>query len=207
MSQTVTEPKKQTSRKVRALLAGGLVLGVGAAVTLATWTDQEWATGIFGAGSFNIQSSNDGATFADNESQDGAAALDFELTGGDNLNLAPGATVAAPFVLQLDADTTYDANVSLEEATATPVDADLTYGIVTVDDVAACTAEATGTAVVPAGTAIGTTEGATVFDLTAGAEGATGAPVTLCFQVTAGDGLVEGQEITASWGFLGESVE
>ncbi|MGZ2223858.1 SipW-dependent-type signal peptide-containing protein [Glutamicibacter nicotianae] len=29
----------QKSRKVKALLAGGLVLGVGAAVTLAAWTD------------------------------------------------------------------------------------------------------------------------------------------------------------------------
>lgn len=205
MSQTVTEPKKQTSRKVRALLAGGLVLGVGAAVTLAAWTDQEWATGIFGAGSFNIQSSADGETFDDHETQGDAAALTFELPGAQNLS--PGDTVAAPFALQLDADTTYDANVTLTEATVDPAAADLTYGIITVDDVAACTPEATGTSIIPAGTAVGSTEGATAFDLTAGADGATGTPVTLCFQVTAGEDLVEGQNITASWGFLGETVE
>ncbi|MGX9899679.1 SipW-dependent-type signal peptide-containing protein [Arthrobacter sp. SA17] len=34
--------------KVRALLAGGLVLGIGAAFTLAAWTDNEWVFG--GAG-------------------------------------------------------------------------------------------------------------------------------------------------------------
>lgn len=35
--------EKATGRKVRAILAGGLVLGVGAAVVLAAWNDSEFA--------------------------------------------------------------------------------------------------------------------------------------------------------------------
>ncbi|XSS44541.1 SipW-dependent-type signal peptide-containing protein [Propionibacteriaceae bacterium Y1685] len=41
-----------TSRKFRAALAGGLVLGIGAVVTLAAWTDDENAAGQFSAGTF-----------------------------------------------------------------------------------------------------------------------------------------------------------
>jgi len=36
-------------RRLRAVLAGGLVLGVGAALTLAAWNDAEFATGSFQA--------------------------------------------------------------------------------------------------------------------------------------------------------------
>ena len=37
-------------RKVMAVAAAGLVLGVGASVTLAAWTDTEWVFGGNGAG-------------------------------------------------------------------------------------------------------------------------------------------------------------
>ncbi|HEY4558091.1 MAG TPA: SipW-dependent-type signal peptide-containing protein [Enteractinococcus sp.] len=207
MSASVTEPKKNTSKKVKALLAGGLVLGVGAAVTLAAWTDQEWAEGLFTTGSFNIESSVDGTTFGDNETQDGAAVLEFDLTGADNM--APNETVAAPFVLRLDDTTTYDATVALETAAADGVNAgELTYGIVQVDDAAGCTPDAAGTGtIVPAGTAMNSVEGATDFDLTAGADGAAGEAVTLCFQVASGADLEEGATTTANWQFIGTSVE
>lgn len=206
---SVTEPRtnRTRSRKVKALLAGGLVLGVGAAVTLAAWTDQEWAQGDFGAGSFNVQGSTDGENFTDHESEAGAANLSFDLTGGDNLT--PGDTVAAPFVMRLDADTTYDATVELTTAAADGAAADaLTYGIVAVDSAAACTAEAAGTAqIVPDGTALTSVAGATTIDLSAGAEGAAGAPIALCFQVSASDALEQSQTATANWQFVATSVE
>ncbi len=41
---------------MRALLAGGLVLGIGSAATLAAWTDQELATSAVAAGTFSIVS-------------------------------------------------------------------------------------------------------------------------------------------------------
>ncbi|MCU4296303.1 hypothetical protein D3I60_04265 [Brevibacterium permense] len=197
---------KTRSRKFKAILAGGIVLGVGAAVTLAAWTDDEWAEGVFGAGSFNVQGSTDGTTFADHESSDGAAALTFDLDGGDNMS--PGDTVAAPFVLRLDGPTNYDAAVSLESAAGGGDNAAaLTYAIVQVDSVGDCSASATGTSVVPAGTALDSTTGAADFNLTAGADTATGDPVTLCFQVTAGDSLEQGQNTTARWQFTATSAE
>ncbi|MFJ6537702.1 SipW-dependent-type signal peptide-containing protein [Paenarthrobacter sp. NPDC091711] len=44
----VAKTSSNKATKVRALLAGGLVLGVGAAFTLAAWTDNEWIFGNSG---------------------------------------------------------------------------------------------------------------------------------------------------------------
>lgn len=205
MSASTTSTSAR-GRKVRAILAGGLVLGVGAAVTLAAWTDQEWAVGSFGAGSFNIEGSTTGeeASFTDHESPAGAATLGFEVGAG---NLSPGDTVAAPFVLRTDETTTYDATVALTSAIGEGANAaNLTYGITQVAGVADCVEGATGTAVVPAGTALDSVTGANEFTLAAG-DGAAGAPVTLCFQVTAGEGLTQGDPGTANWEFTATSVE
>ena len=194
------------SRKFKAILAGGIVLGVGAAVTLAAWTDDEWAEGVFGAGSFNVQGSTNGTDFTDHESEGGAAALTFDLNGGDNMS--PGDTVAAPFVLRLDGPTTYDATVALTSAAGGGDNAAaLTYEIVQVASAGECSATATGTSVVPAGTALDSTTGAADFDLSAGAGTATGDPVSLCFKVTAGDSLEQGQNTTAQWQFTATSAD
>jgi len=48
--------RSRTLRRVRALLAGGLVLGMGSAATVAAWTDQELATSSVSAGTFSIVS-------------------------------------------------------------------------------------------------------------------------------------------------------
>ncbi|MGP9539886.1 SipW-dependent-type signal peptide-containing protein [Brachybacterium sp. AOP43-C2-M15] len=201
MSTATTDNSR--GRKVRALLAGGLVLGVGAAVTLAAWTDQEWAIGEFGAGSFNVEGSTDGSAFADHDSEAGAAQLEFEV---DADNLTPEDVVAAPFVLRLDDATTYDATVELTDAAGSGANAaHLTYGIIEVGSAAECTDDATGSAIVPAGTALDS--GTAGFDLVAGADGEAGAPVTLCFQVTAGPDLLQGETGTATWGFTATSVE
>ena len=55
--------KNQNRRKkTRAIMASGLVLGVGAAVTLAAWSDTVWGEGTFGTEntSFNIQGNFEG---------------------------------------------------------------------------------------------------------------------------------------------------
>lgn len=194
------------SRKFKAILAGGIVLGVGAAVTLAAWTDDEWAEGIFGAGEFNVEGSTNGTDFDDHESSAGAAELSFSLDGGDNLS--PGDTVVAPFALRLDGPTTYDATVALTSAAGGGDNTTaLSYEIVQVASAGECTATATGTSVAPAGTALDSTTGATEFDLTAGTDTATGDPVALCFKVTADDTLTQGQDTTAQWQFTATSAE
>ncbi|MEF3403573.1 SipW-dependent-type signal peptide-containing protein [Agromyces sp. CCNWLW203] len=77
------------SGRWRALLAGGLVLGVGATATLAAWNDAETATGTFGSSVFDTVSKNStDATFASHDQT--AATLTFAATG-----MSPGALFTA----------------------------------------------------------------------------------------------------------------
>jgi predicted ribosomally synthesized peptide with SipW-like signal peptide len=55
--------RPRVSIRVRAALAGGLVLGLGAGLTVASWTDAEFVKGTFTASSFNLQSSVQGGTY------------------------------------------------------------------------------------------------------------------------------------------------
>ncbi|HEU5224138.1 MAG TPA: SipW-dependent-type signal peptide-containing protein [Candidatus Lumbricidophila sp.] len=69
-------------RRWSAALAGGLVLGLGATVTLAAWNDSEFATGTFGASVFDLESKSAGAgttTYASRTSAPGAS-LAFSAT-------------------------------------------------------------------------------------------------------------------------------
>lgn len=195
------------SRKVKAILAGGLVLGLGAAITLAVWNDSEFVTGAFGAGHFNVQGSADGTTFADHTPIGSAATLSFS-TGFNNLS--PSQTVASPYVLHLDKDTTTGATVSVNSATATGAAAsELTYKIVEVATVAGCTPVATGTStIVPAGTALNSVASAVPFTLAKSTTLGTdpGADVFLCIQVTSSTTLVQDTSAVGTWQFLATST-
>lgn len=194
-------------RKVLAVLAGGLVLGVGAAVTLAAWNDSEFATGEFGAGAFNLEGATDGAagTYADHDSAAGAAALEFTLPLADNL--APGDVVHAPFWVRLDADTTSPA--TLEAAGVTPGtggnEANLSYTVQAIAADATCDATAAGTQLASGADLSAFTAGGTQA-LDVGTTGAAGTPTQLCFTVTAGDGLAQGLPATATWEFVATST-
>lgn len=108
--------KQRNRRKIRAILAGGTVLGLGAAITLAAWNDSVFAQGDFDLGTFNIQGN--------------ASALDTLLTGWDEYDtsgtaaplafqinasqMAPGKRVYAPFSLRIDpANASFDADVEI----------------------------------------------------------------------------------------------
>ncbi|SFH86076.1 hypothetical protein E3O11_09355 [Cryobacterium levicorallinum] len=52
------DSRQKRNRRIRAVLAGGLVLGLGAAVTLAAWNDSEFARGSFAASGFNLVGSS-----------------------------------------------------------------------------------------------------------------------------------------------------
>ena len=71
------EAKRLRLRRIRAILAGGLVLGVGAAATLAAWNDSEYGAATFTAGRFDIVGSTDGTTFASHATSGAAATLSF----------------------------------------------------------------------------------------------------------------------------------
>lgn len=114
MPQSAPVPAR--SRKAKALLAGGLVLGVGAAVTLASWTDEAYVEATFGTSSFNVQVTSDGGTAWEEADTPGtASALMFSL-GFDTLE--PGATVYAPVSLRTDPAGSVAGTVTLEGAAA-----------------------------------------------------------------------------------------
>ncbi|MEO7015325.1 MAG: SipW-dependent-type signal peptide-containing protein [Leifsonia sp.] len=189
--------KGMRSRRVRAILAGGLVLGVGAAVTLAAWNDSEFATGTFSAGTFNLVGSTDGTTFTDHATAGTAATLGFTVPAS---SLSPGSVTYAPFAVELAANTTNAAIVTVSNAATTGTVTQLTYELLQTTTFG-CASGTTGTDLVPAGTALATVPGTPTFPLAQGTGGAAGAPVFLCFKVTAGAGLTQGQTGSATWQF------
>lgn len=177
---------RQGWTKARAVLAGGLVLGVGAAITLAAWTDDEWATGLFGSGTFGIEGSTDGTAFADHPTEADAAELDFTVAAD---NLAPGDVVYAPFAVQLERDSTYDAEVTIAQAVdpaLTGVSADYVF--------------TTALGCSEAAYAAGTDENAATFALDSLAD-----VQNVCFRVTAGDDLAQGVTGGITWNFAAVS--
>jgi predicted ribosomally synthesized peptide with SipW-like signal peptide len=101
------------SRRLRAILAGGLVLGVGAAVTLAAWTDQENAAGSFTASVFNTESSVDRSNWNHNIGD----PLVATLTAGTGMS--PGVSRFAPFNIRTTDATTVAGTVLLNDTDAT----------------------------------------------------------------------------------------
>jgi len=198
------DTRRARNRRLKAILAGGLVLGVGAAVTLAAWNDSEFAQGTFTAGAFNLEGSTDGTAYADHADQAAPAQLDFSVP---TLNLAPEDVVSAAFAIRLDETTTNPANAVISApllGTSGSVE-NLTYSLTRTAEFG-CDADVSGT-LVPAGTAVGTVPGTPTVPLAAGVDDAAGESVFVCFTVTAGADLVEGQTGTATWQFLATSVD
>lgn len=192
-------------RKVSAVLAGGLVLGVGAAVTLAAWNDSEFATGTFAAGSFNLEGSVDGTTFSDHDDADSAAVV---FNTADHQNLSPGETVYEPFWLRLSETSTSAATVELEGVTGTGGEnvPYLSYSIFEVD--AECSATGVADAVeVGSGATLGEAVSAQAISLAAGSGENPGEAAQLCFAVTAAEGLLEGESAATTWQLLATSID
>lgn len=110
------------NRKRKAVLAGGVVLGLGATVTLAAWTDDVWVTSSFSAGKFNVQAAVDTA---------GTGWAEFNSSPGGGLTftvaptaMTPGQSVYAPLNLRVGPDASqYNAKITLAAAPAGPATA------------------------------------------------------------------------------------
>jgi len=186
---------------VRAILAGGVVLGVGAAITLAAWNASDFATGTFKSGTFALEGSIDDTTFAAHPAAPGAA-LSFTAPVAD---LSPNDVVYSSYCVRLAAGTTANATVTVNTGTPTGSLAGLTYSLVQTTGTT-CDATTTGTSLVPSGTALGTVPGAPTFALSAGSPTTSaGTAVHLCFTVTAAAGLAQGLSGTATWQFAAQS--
>lgn len=85
--------------RVRALLAGALVLGVGASLTLASWTDDTYAEGSFQASSFAVESNVTKPYTASGPWTDASAppgpTLNFQATA-----MSPGVSFYAPIAIR-----------------------------------------------------------------------------------------------------------
>lgn len=109
-------------RRRKALLAGGIVLGLGAAMTLAAWSDDVFVNGSFAAGQFGIEGAVDNA---------GTAWQQYDSSPGGGLaftlnpqTMAPGDAVYAPLNLRVDqAKNSYDATITLPTAPTGPATA------------------------------------------------------------------------------------
>lgn len=179
------EAMRVRSRRIRALLAGGLVLGVGAAATLAAWNDTEQGAATFASGTFGIVGSTDGTNFSDHATAGlppagTAAALNFQVAP---TAMVPGTTTYALFSVRtasgsIAGDLALTAGSSPEGTGLAPY---LTYGVRTIPAGSVCGAAsfAAGDVVVPAGSALTASSGTTQPIAANG-----GSTVNYCFAVS-----------------------
>ncbi|KQM60678.1 SipW-dependent-type signal peptide-containing protein [Agreia sp. Leaf210] len=86
------EDRRRRFARIRAILAGGLVLGVGGSLTMAAWADSEFGQATFTASRFDTESSiNSGTSWADSTA---AAPLSFAFPAG---GMSPTTVKYAPF--------------------------------------------------------------------------------------------------------------
>lgn len=194
--------------KCRAILAGGTVLGLGAAVTLAAWTDNEWVFGGSGKGDgtepntpgtgiYQMQQNTwtgaaGIASWSDQPDANGGA-LTFTV---DPEKMVPGKTVYSPMQLRTTVESEA-LEVSLAEGiqselkkgtgeNSTDLYKALTYGVYLDVDKAACKAGdvSEGTVLVSPGSALNVTS-ADTFALAAWPDPATEpTPANICFALT-----------------------
>lgn len=199
----VREARRLRSRRIRAVLAGGLVLGVGATMTLAAWNDSEYATATFTAGRFDIVGAADGATFASHATTGTAAALTFVAAP---TAMAPGTTTYALFSVK-----TANPSIAgtLQWSAGTPggtgLATYLTYGVKTISGTTCNqTTYGAGTAIVADGSAL-TAAGATTQAVSADG----GNQVNYCVAVTlplAAPNAAQSLTMSQTWQVLGTSV-
>ncbi|WP_160150904.1 SipW-dependent-type signal peptide-containing protein [Microbacterium timonense] len=204
--------RRLRARRVRALLAAGLVLGIGTAVTLAAWTDTENATGSFGASVFNTESQSAGSpAYASNTTAPGAA-LTFNAA-----QMSPGVSSFAWLNVRTTPASTVGGTVALSAVTPsagglTPA---LQYRAVRMTNPSPgstcdATAFTTGTPTFIAG---GSATYLPVSQLPATAIantiGAAGAQLGFCFEVrimTGAANTYQGTTATVTWSFTGTSA-
>lgn len=205
------------SRKRRALLAGGVVLGIGAVGTMAAWSGDAWVSATFSlADVVDIQSGAElTGTFEDHDSQNALEMFSSPLS------LIPGQTDHAHFFIQTTSVSTA-ATVLMAPAGDTPAPGTsesalwtsfIEYQTRVVDaaehsDCSADVFDATpqGEVLVPAGSGLDYTPTQT-FDLLPRGD----STMMVCFQFTlrssaaTADPSVNGTTIEPVWTFTGET--
>lgn len=218
-------PKSLRARKIRAVLASGLVVGIGAAFTLAAWTDNEWVFG--GAGPNDTPGTKkyemEQNTLAPSEWKDQPNAnggrLDFTVKAA---NMLPGDTVYAPLQLRTKPGSealavtlaeARQATPTVEPTNSTELYSALRYRVWVGVNAENCTADGVktgdGVKVLVADKDTGesvplTTLGMAPFNLPKGTNGAAGTPVNLCFAMTlpaTAPSTLQGKNVMPVWRF------
>lgn len=202
-------PRRTTRGRVRlartrALLAGGLVLGIGLTMTAAAWTDEEYAASPVQAGTFSLVSATRDSPSASHGSGN-AATIGLDATG-----LYPGVTKAG--WLQISASGTIGGTVTLSSVTlSTPAtvakdqalrDA-LTVRVVKVPLPSDCTAATTGGTALPLLT---TPTAAQLPPVALTGSGGAAPTVTYCVLLTlpsSAPTTAQGGSVTPVWTFTG----
>jgi predicted ribosomally synthesized peptide with SipW-like signal peptide len=200
---------RRRAARWRAVLAGGLVLGVGATATLAAWNDTEVATGGFTSSVFDLQSQSAGSpTYADHATAPGATLV-FNATA-----MSPGVSSYAWLNVRTSPASTVGGTVGLtaldRSGTLAPA---LEYRAVRTtspNPTIACNAAAFAA---PSTFIVG---GASTWVPLSGAPpaavsnpiGAAGSAIGFCFDVRVMVGAAntfQGQTASATWTFTGTS--
>lgn len=209
MLQARSSARPRASIRVRAALAGGLVLGLCAGLTVASWTDAEFVTGTFTGSTFELETSLNGGTSYSN-----AATISPSATG-----VYPGTTGAVyiPVIVRTSSVST-GGTVSLSHAaigSPTGLTSVLHYRVIR--GAATCTASAfTGSATYVVGsstfTAAPLVSAALASTPGLALPAAAGTGITYCFEFSlAASGLLQTtyQSTTTStmtWTFSGTST-
>ncbi|WOP19808.1 SipW-dependent-type signal peptide-containing protein [Raineyella sp. LH-20] len=194
-------------RRLRAVLAGGLVFGIGATLTLAAWNDSEYAAGQFAASTFATESrSNSGAIWV-STTQGSPATLDFAAA-----TMSPTVSHYAYLDVRTTAASTVGGAVALDSASKTgTLAAVLEYRTVLIGSTATCNAAAfSGSPTWVAGGASTYLAGGTMPTTPPNTALSAGAANTLryCFDVrvtTGAPNTYQGTSGTLTWGFLATS--
>lgn len=109
MTDRTPERRRSLRRRVSALVATGMVLGIGSAVTLAAWYDNELAQGSFAASVFRTESRAQGGQWADHASS--PVTLTFNATA-----MSPDVSSFASLDVRTTAATNVNGKVWLESA-------------------------------------------------------------------------------------------
>lgn len=101
MTHRVPTETAGRSRRRRALLAGGAVLGLGAVATLAAWSDDVWVVSSFTTSPFNVEAAVNpaGDDWEELNAKDKAGDLAFAVAP---TGMLPGDSVYAPLNLRVE---------------------------------------------------------------------------------------------------------
>lgn len=201
-----TRRRRDLSRRLRAVLACGLVLGVGASTTLAAWNDSEYTKTTFTAGTFTIVGATNGSTFTEHATAATAATLTF-TTSSIAAAMTPGDKVYGLYSVKTGSSS-MAGTVQLKAASTngTGLGAYLTYSVRTITQTT-CNATnftaGSATTGLPSGVAL--TVGATTTQ-SLSAKGAD--QINYCFEITLPTGTAnaaQGTTLDASWEFTASS--